>query len=315
MLKLISISGAGGFIGSKAVGCFLNKGYKIRAMDNFYKGHCDSLFHYIDNPNFEFFEGDVTNPKDCTKLVDGSDAVLNLAGLVGFPVSAKNPILAWATNHIGTKNMIEARNNYNKDIPFILTSTGSVYGAVTEEICTEKTKCNTSTVYGLTKLAAENELKNQPNTIIYRYATAFGVSSCPRVKLLVNDFVYRAVHEGIIDIFESHFKRTFIHIKDFVRSLEFAIENYQNMPEQIFNCGDNALNKTKLEIAEIISQRTGCIINKAEIGKDLDVRNYEVSVDLLNNKGFKCEVSIEEGIDELIKAAKLLRVGNRYEPN
>jgi nucleoside-diphosphate-sugar epimerase len=314
-MKQISISGAAGYIGSRAIGYFLNRGYKVRSMDNFYKGHVDSLFHYINHPNFTFFDGSVTRLEDCQKLVEGADAVINLAALVGFPICARNPDLAMVVNTFGTENMIKARNSYNKEIPFVLTSTGSVYGAVTDSICTEDTACNTTTVYGKTKLEAEKIVQDEPNTVVYRYATAFGVSPCMRVKLLVNDFIHQAYNERAIVIFEADFKRTFIHISDFIRSLEFGITNYQKMPHKVYNCGDESLNLSKRELANLIAKKTGCSLFFGQTGKDLDVRNYEVSTKRLNNLGFKCEITMEQGIDELIKAVPLLRVGNRYEPN
>jgi nucleoside-diphosphate-sugar epimerase len=314
-MKTVAISGAGGFIGSLATKYFLKQDYRVRAMDNFYKGHIDSLLEVITHPNFTFIPGDVTKFADCKKLMEGADAVINLAALVGFPQCAKNEILARAVNVGGTQNMLLARNSSNPDIPFILPSTGSVYGAVTEQICTEDTPTNTNTVYGLTKLEAEQYVKRCENVVIFRYATAFGVSPCMRIQLLVNDFVYRAMTERIIVVFEADFKRTFIHISDFVLSLEFAINNYKQMTDIVYNVGDNSLNWSKRQLANYISEKTGCLVHFAETGKDLDVRNYEVSVDRINKLGFKCFTSMEKGIDELIKAIPLLRVGNRYEPN
>jgi nucleoside-diphosphate-sugar epimerase len=314
-MKLISISGGGGYIGSKATTYFLNQGYKVRVMDNFYKTHCDALFSVAHNPNFEFIYGDVTKIKDCEKLVDGCDAIINLAAIVGFPQCAKNPVLASLVNAGGTENMLKARNTYDKNVPFILTSTGSVYGAVTDTICTEDTPANTKTQYGITKKCAEIIAQENPNTIIYRYATAFGVSPCMRVQLLVNDFVHRALTEKVIVIFEADFKRTFIHIGDFIRSLEFGILNHDKMKDKIYNVGDNNLNWSKRQLGEYVSKKTGCLLHFAETGKDLDVRNYEVDYSRINNAGFRCNVTMEQVIDELLKAAPLLRVGNRYEPN
>jgi nucleoside-diphosphate-sugar epimerase len=311
----LAISGAGGFIGSLACKYFLAKNYQVRAMDNFYKGHCDALFGVANHPNFEFIYGDVTKREDCDRLVKDCDAIIHLAAIVGFPQCAKNPVLAKEVNVNGTINMIDARNNHNYDTPFILTSTGSVYGAVTDNICTEETACNTKTIYGFSKLQAENYIRNYENTTIYRYATAFGVSPCMRVQLLVNDFVHRAITEKVIVIFEADFKRTFIHIGDFIRSLEFGIINHDKMTEKVYNVGDNQLNWSKRQLGEYVAKKTGCLLHFAETGTDLDVRNYEVDYSRINNAGFRCSVTMEQGIDELLKAAPLLRVGNRYEPN
>lgn len=311
----IAISGCGGFIGSYAIGYFLQKGYQIRGLDNYSKGHCDSLFQYINNPNFQFIYGSVSKQKDCDRLLDDCDAVIHLAGLVGFPICDRHEGDAEVVNHIGTQNMIAARDKISTNIPFVFTSTGSVYGAV-QGICTETTICNTNTVYGLTKRRAEKVLEHSKNTIIYRMATAYGISPTMRVALLVNDFAYKAVVERRLDVYEADFRRTFIHISDFVRSLEFAITNCHALEQdKIYNCGDDNLNWTKRRLAEYFKEKTGCKVTYDGSGSDLDCRDYECSYKKLNNKGFFTKKTMEEGIDELIKAVPLLRIGNRYEPN
>jgi nucleoside-diphosphate-sugar epimerase len=310
-MKTIAISGCGGFIGSYAIRYFLANGYKVRGLDNFFKGHVDSLLSYIGNPNFEFISGDVTKLKDCEKLCDGVDYIIHLAALVGFPICSRWPDLAKAVNVNGTANMLKARN---EKTPFIFASTGSVYGKV-EGICTEESPCNTTTVYGETKLQAETMVANEQNTVSYRMATAFGLSPCMRVQLLVNDFCHRAIHDKVINIFEADARRTFIHISDFIRALEFGFRNVNSLKHKIYNCGDNDLNWTKRELAEYIQERTKCHLFYVEFAKDLDCRDYEVSYQKLNNEGFFCKSGMKEGIDELLKAAPLLRVGNRYEPN
>ncbi len=307
--KLISVSGCGGFIGNVLVRFLLEKGYRVRGMDNFHKGHCDALLGIVNHNNFEFFYGDVTRREDCEKLVKDATVVVNLAALVGFPACAKQPALAEVVNVEGTRNMVYAANGK----PFIFTSTGSVYGAV-KDICTEESPINTNTIYGITKYRAEQIVQGQPNTVIYRYATAFGLSPNMRVNLLVNDFVHRALTEKVLVVFEADFKRTFIHIRDFCRSIEFAIDNYKAMQEQkVFNCGSNDLNWTKRQLADYVSQKTGCYVHYADVGKDWDVRNYEVSYEKLNKLGFTCVRTMEDGIDELIKATPLLRTRNPYE--
>jgi len=309
----IAISGCGGFIGNVLVRHLLDNGYPVRGMDNFDKGHCDALLGVIDRSNFEFFEGDVCNPKDCEHLVKDCSGVVNLAALVGFPRCLKRPELAHLVNVNGVANMVAARNNFTNLAPFIQTSTGSVYGAVIDDICTEETPCNTNTVYGITKLKAEEILRKERNVIIYRYATAFGVSPSMRVNLLVNDFVNRALTDRSLTIFEADFKRTFIHILDFARTIGFALKNYDKMTDVIYNAGDEKLNWSKRDVAEYIKGKTGCHITYADIGKDLDVRNYTVSYKRLNKLGFYCHINMEKGIDELIKAGRLLRSRNPYD--
>jgi len=307
--KKIAISGCGGYIGNALVRYLLWQGYSVKGMDNFHKGHCDALLGIIENPNFEFIYGDVTRQEDCDKLCRDADFVVNLAALVGFPACAKQPALAQVVNVEGTRNMIKAAD----DKPFVFTSTGSVYGVV-KDICTEESPINTNTIYGKTKYEAEGIVRQAPNTVIYRYATAFGLSPNMRVNLLVNDFVNRALTEKVLVVFEADFKRTFIHISDFCRSIEFAIHNYSAMQEQkVFNCGSNDLNWTKRQLADYVAEKTGCYVHYADVGKDWDVRNYEVDYSKLNNLGFHCTRNMEDGINELIKATPLLRARNPYE--
>lgn len=310
-MTTLAISGCGGYIGNVAIRYFLNRGYKVKGMDNFFKGHVDALFGIIDNPNFEFMYGDVTNKNDCKKLIDGSTHVIHLAALVGFPICARMKDTARAVNVGGTENMLKARKSNQ---PFIYASTGSVYGVV-EGICTEESPINTNTVYGITKYDAEQMVASEQNTVSYRMATAFGLSPCMRVQLLVNDFCHQAIHNKTFTVFEPDSRRTFIHCTDFVRALEFGLLHSEVMQNKIFNCGDNKLNWTKRQLATYISEKTGAHLFFGEFNKDADCRDYEVDYSKLNNLGFYTQVTMEQGINELLKAAPLLRVGNRYEPN
>lgn len=307
----IAISGVGGYIGNVAARYFLAQGYKVVGMDNFFKGHVDALFGIIGNPNFEFIYGDVTNKNDCNKLTSGADYIIHLAALVGFPICARMKDTARAVNVGGTENMIKSRKNNQ---PFVYASTGSVYGVV-EGVCVEESAINTNTVYGITKFDAEQIVSSENNTVSYRMATAFGLSPCMRVQLLVNDFCHQAVHNKTFTVFEPDARRTFIHITDFVRALDFGLVKSETMKNKVYNCGDNKLNWTKRQLANYISQKTGAHLFFGEFSKDADCRDYEVDYSKLNNLGFYCKTSMEEGIDELLKAAPLLRVGNRYEPN
>lgn len=306
--KTIAISGCAGFVGNVLIRHFLDLGYNVIGMDNCFKGNYDSLLSVINHPKFTFFNGDVTIKDDCKRLVEKADYVAHLGSLVGFPICKKHPTLAKLVNVDGTANMVRAADGR----PFVFTSTGSVYGAV-KDICTEESPLNTNTIYGITKKDAELIVKAERNTVIFRYSTAFGASANMRVNLLVNDFVNRALTENCLVVFEADFRRTFIHLQDFVRSIEFAFLRYPDMQEQkVFNCGDEKLNWTKRQLAEYVSQKTGCHVFYGETGKDLDVRDYACSFKKLNDLGFYCKVSMEQGIDELLKTIPLLQMRNPY---
>ena len=164
-----------------------------------------------------------------------------------------------------------------------------------------------------TKKVAEIAVREQPNTVSYRFATGFGVSPCMRVNLLVNDFTHQAMTNKCLNIFQADFRRTFVHVRDMTRAFMFGINNYKKMSHNVYNVGDNNLNWTKRELAEYIAGKTGSFVNYAETGQDLDQRDYEVDYSRIQNEGFKCSVSMETGIDELMKVTPLLQIRHQYQ--
>lgn len=308
MMKVL-VSGGGGYVGNVLCRDLLRRGYYVRCVDNFHKGHCDPIIGLVSRPGFEFQYGDVSNPEHAEKMWDGCDACIHLAALVGFPQCAAQPALAYAVNVEGTSNLLNHRN----DRPFIFASTGSVYGAV-QGVCTEETPLNTLTHYGQTKKEAEAMVVAAgKDTVSFRFATGFGVSPNMRVNLLVNDLVHQAVQNRCLNIFQPDFRRTFVHIKDMSRAFIFGLENIEQLKYKVYNCGDNNLNWTKRRLAEYIKEQTGAFVSYNEAGQDLDQRDYEVDYSKLNNEGFQCIVGMEEGIDELIRVSPILRIKHQYE--
>lgn len=317
-MEKVLVTGAGGYIGSCLCGQLLDEGYKVRAMDNFYKGQCDALIPYISNPNFEFVAGDVTNLEDVRKCVDGVGSVLHLAALVGFPRCVANKELAKLTNNAGTYNVAEVvkeLNRHNSDpIKLIFSSTGSVYGRVLDNICTENTPMNPQSLYGETKVYGEKTIREQcSDALIYRFATAFGVGHTTRINLLINTLVYEAILNRCLTIFEADAYRTFIHVRDMARSFIFGIQNYWKMKYRIYNIGSDHMNSTKREIAESIREKTKCYITYADVMKDADCRDYKVSYEKIMDEGFTTTISIEQGIKELIDVTPLIRVRHNYD--
>jgi nucleoside-diphosphate-sugar epimerase len=305
----VLVSGAGGFVGNVLCRQLLYKGHQVVAFDNFHKGQCDALIPLVSNDNFSFIYGDVTNKSDVTKAMSGIDGIIHLAAIVGVPACNRHPALAKAVNVEGTQNIVNAKS---QDMPIVYASTGSVYGAV-EGTCTERSPTNTNTLYGITKLNAEKIIRDTTNSVSLRFATGFGLSPCMRVNLLVNDFVYRAKNEGCLTVFQKSFRRTFIHVTDMARALIFSLEHNKTFKNDVYNCGDNNLNWTKEQLSEYVKERTGCYVSYAEFGTDADLRDYACDFSLLNEEGFFCTVTMEEGIDELIKATPLLQIRHQYE--
>ena len=310
MTKIL-VTGGGGYVGNVLCRHLLDKGYRVKCVDNFHKGQCDAIIPLATNPNFEFEYGDVTRLEQMKEAILGCDAVIHLAAIVGFPACKSQPSLATAVNIDGTKNMLEARKSYNPKMPFVYASTGSVYGKV-EGICTEESPLNAVSLYGVNKRVAEEMVAAQDNTVSFRFATGFGVSPCMRVNLLVNDFVYQAITNKILTIFQADFRRTFIHVRDMAKAFTMGVEHMGNWKHKVYNCGANDLNWTKRELAEYVKEKTECFVHYEEIGKDADQRDYEVSYDKLEAEGFNCDVDMKTGINELIKVAPILQIRHQY---
>ena len=307
----ILVTGGGGYVGNVLCRYLLDKGYQVVCLDNFHKGQCDAIIPLAINPNFEFRYGDVTVSTHVNEAMQGCDAVIHLAAIVGFPACKAQPSLADAVNVEGTMNVINARNLISKDIPIVYASTGSVYGKV-EGICTEESPLNAVSQYGINKRRAEQMVSEEDNTVSFRFATGFGVSPCMRVNLLVNDFVYQALTNGILTIFQADFRRTFIHVRDMAKAFTMGFEHMGNWNHKVYNCGANHLNWTKRELAEYVKQETGCFVHYEEIGTDSDQRDYAVDYSKLENEGFTCDVDMKTGIQELIKVSPILQIRHQY---
>jgi len=306
----LGITGVGGYIGNVLARQLLAAGAEVVGMDNFHKGQCDALIGLVTNPNFTFQYGDVTKEKDVEKLTQKLDGVFHLAGIVGFPACDRQPALSHNVNVDGTKIIAK----HCGSIPVVNYSSGSVYGALAE-ICTEESPINTTTLYGLQKYEAEQIINELPNSVSLRFATGMGLGETVRVNLLVNDLVYQAVHNRVIDVFERHARRTFIHVRHMARASILCMDKLlkNELKYKVYNVGDNNMNCTKGSLTEMVKEKTGCFVNYIEFGKDKDCRDYEVDYSKINAEGFKCEISLEQGIDELIKAAPLIYIRNRFE--
>ena len=200
----------------------------------------------------------------------------------------------------------------NENQYLLYGSTGSNYGEV-EGICTEETPLNPLSIYGKTKTEAEMIVMDRNNSTAFRFATAFGVSPRLRLDLLINDLTYKSLKEGYAVIYESHFMRTFIHVKDIANAFLFAIENKDKMKNNVYNVGSDNMNFSKKEVCEIIKNKVPeTYFNYADIGEDADKRNYQVSYEKIKKIGFKTQYTINEGIDELINAIPLIKLHNPY---
>lgn len=304
----ILVTGGAGCIGSTLVPILLASGYKVRVLDNLMYGGMGLLTNFS-SPNFEVIIGDIRNKEIVKSVLKNMDAIIHLAAIVGYPACDKYPQEAQEINYKGTKQLNELRN---KNQLLIFASTGSNYGHVASGICTEETPLVPLTNYGRTKTKAEEAIASFPNVIIYRYATAFGLSPRLRLDLLINDLTYQALKTKHLVVYEKDYRRTFIHVRDIAKSVLFALENSLRMIGQTYNVGDESMNVKKEDVVNILLQKLEFILNFTDSGRDADQRNYEVDYSKIKRLGFKTDISIEEGIDEMIKAFKVVTIKNPY---
>jgi len=226
----ILVTGGAGYLGSIMVPELLKAGHKVTVLDNFMYGQ-NSLAHVCHDPNFNAVRGDVRTKDKIAPLLKDAEIIIPLAALVGAPLCDSSPIEAKTVNH---DSMLALFDIVENDQPILMPTTNSAYGTGDENShCTEKSELRPISSYAKEKVAVERALMKRRNSISFRLATVFGMSPRMRIDLLVNDFTYRAVHDRFIVLFESHFKRNFIHIRDVTRAFLHAIDNYEKMAGQI----------------------------------------------------------------------------------
>ena len=297
----ILITGGAGYIGSVLVPELLQGGHNVTVLDNFIFGQ-SSLNHVCYHPNFRVYRGDVRIEADMLPLMKDADIIIPLAAYVGAPFCDRDPIGATTTN----KDAIFMMMKYlDKDQVVIMPTTNSAYG--TGDNCTEESPLNPISRYAIDKVEVEKVLMNHSNATSLRLATVFGMSPRMRIDLLVNDMTYRAVYDGFVVLFESHFKRNYIHVRDVVQAFKMAIAQ-ETMRGQIYNVGLSSANVSKRELCDIIKTYVPRFeIVEAEIGKDKDQRNYVVSNEKIELEGFKPNYNLNNGIQELLKGFTMIK--------
>jgi len=303
----ILVTGGAGYIGSLLIPQLMEKfNCKITIIDNLYFG-ISSILYFISDSRITFINGDIRDEELMAKNLPKFDVIIHLAAIVGFPACSKDPTAALTINQHATISLCKKISEKQK---LIYASTGSSYGKI-KGICDETTPINPLTLYGKTKSIAEKACLDVGGVGL-RFATVYGVSPRMRLDLLINDFVYQAIHNKHIILYEGHFRRTFIHIKDIIESIIFSLRNFNSMKGQAFNIGTKTGNYTKLEIAQLIQKSVKYLLYKSDVGHDADERDYEVSYDKIEKLGFKCKISLKDGLDELIKVLPQVKIHSQW---
>lgn len=304
-MSKILVTGGAGYIGSVLVPMLLNAGHEVIVLDNFMYRQT-SLLDCCRNPYLRIVRGDVRDEDLVGSFVRQSGVVIHLACIVGASACDKDPVAARTINYESVRHILKARTR-NQILLFPNTNSG--YGIGQEGIyCTEETPLNPVSLYGQLKVEAEKEILSHVNSIVLRLATVFGISPRMRLDLLVNDFVYRAVNDKFVVLFEAHFKRNYIHVHDVARVFMHCLTSFDKMKNEVYNVGLSDANLSKWQLCqEIQKQVPDFYFHEAEIGQDPDKRNYVVSNAKIEATGFKPQVSLQDGIAELIKGFQIIR--------
>ena len=304
----ILITGAAGYIGSVLTPVLLNAGHEIVAVDNFMYNQT-SLLDCCHDPKLTIIRGDVRDKNLMVRLIKGADAIFPLACLTGAPLCAKDPLGAQSILLDAITDMLKLKSP-SQIVIFPTTNSGYGIGEKGKH-CTEETPLRPISLYGKLKVDAEKAILDAGG-ITLRLATAFGVSPRMRLDLLVNDFTYRAVYDHFVVLFEAHFNRNYIHVRDIAKAFAHGLNHFDKMKGQPYNVGLSDANLTKLQLCQEIKKLvSGFYFVEATVGEDPDKRDYIVSNEKIEKTGFKPDVSLQAGITELVKGYQVIK-RNQY---
>ena len=300
----ILVTGGAGYLGSILVPALLARGASVTVIDNFMYGQTPLLDCCADE-KLTIVRGDVRDERLMLPLLQKADVIMPLACLVGAPLCAQKPLEARSIN---LDAIVWLLKNASKSQRFISPTTNSGYGVGQPGVfCTEETPMNPVSLYGILKVELEQALL-AAGAVSLRLATVCGVSPRMRLDLLVNDFTYRAMTDRFVVLFEAHFKRNYIHVRDVARAFCHALDHFETMQGQPYNVGLSDANLSKMELCrEIQKQVPDFTVMEAPIGKDPDQRNYVVSNAKIEATGYRPQVSIQRAIAELIKGYQVVR--------
>jgi nucleoside-diphosphate-sugar epimerase len=301
----ILVTGGAGYIGSVLVPRLLQAGHDVTVIDNFMFRQ-SSLADACGYKNFHVVRGDARDEALIAQHLRTADVIIPLAALVGAPLCKLDPLMTRTLNQEAVEMICRLASPAQR---ILMPVTNSGYGIGEQgKFCTEDSPLRPISLYGVTKVKAEEAVLARQESITFRLATVFGMSPRMRMDLLVNDFVHRAVTDRAIVIFEGHFKRNFIHIQDVARVMLYALDHFDAMKGRPYNVGLEDANLSKIELAQTIQRHVSDFVYvEAPIGEDPDKRDYIVSNARLAATGFRTQWSLDDGIAELIKGYTILR--------
>jgi len=302
----VLVTGGGGYLGSTLVPALLDRGFAVTVVDNFMFGQ-DSLAAVCYHPAFSLVRGDVRSINTMRPLYADADIIIPLAARVGAPLCDRDPVAATSTN---LQAIVDMLGHLSRDQRVLLPVTNSGYGiGEPGTFCTEESPIRPISLYARNKVEAEQILLDRhPSALSFRLATVFGMSPRMRLDLLVNDFTYRACMDRFIVLFESHFKRNFIHVRDVARAFLHGIDNFDAMKGQVYNVGLSDANLSKLELCQRIQRQVpSFVFLESPVGADPDKRDYIVSNEKIERTGYRPCVSLDDGIRELVKGYAMIR--------
>jgi nucleoside-diphosphate-sugar epimerase len=304
MTEHILITGGAGYLGSIITQHMLELGFRVTVLDNFRFGQTGLLAccHHAD---FDVVRGDCRSEDVLRPLVAKADVIFPLAAIVGAPACDAEPQAAQSTN-VEAIRLLDRLRSKRQLVIFPMTNSGYGIGSK-QEYCTEVSPLRPLSLYGRTKVQAEDLLMSSGNAISLRLATVFGVSPRMRVDLLVNYMVHQAVTEQVIVLFEPEHRRNFIHVGDVARAFEHCLANHEQAAGQIYNVGLSDCNITKAQLAEAVRRHLPQLtVLTGPVGKDPDKRDYMVSNEKIEATGYRPRYSLDQGIQELIRAYTIL---------
>ena len=301
----ILVTGGAGYIGSVLVPLLLDAGHEVTVLDNFMYRQ-PSLAAHAHNSQLEIVVGDIRDKQRMDPLLQKTDVVIPLAAIVGAPACDRDPFLATSINRDAALGLFE---NLHPDQLVLMPTTNSAYGSGDEDnYCDEESPLRPLSQYAREKVAVEQALMARENSVSFRLATVFGLSPRMRLDLLVNNFVWRALEDGFVVLFESHFKRNYIHVRDVAAAFTMAVTRPDGFRGEIFNVGLSSANISKYELCERIAEQVpDFVFQEAPLRQDPDQRNYIVSNKKIESRGFSAQFSLERGIAELVKGLPMFR--------